>query len=537
MKKLFSLLLALVASMASTTVFAAKYTALQGKFTVNPEGDQVRFSPLLLGANKEAKEYFFGGAVYGLQCSSWDTHDTYFAWGTGDDPGYTGIKSSFKDWGDNPIEYAENEPYQWRTLSADEWQYILSGRDHAEYLCGMAKVTTQYGEEYKGLMLFPDDAYIDGALKLPEGLSFRDYKANNCFRYFQNEYTYEQWKKLEEVGAVFLQTVYFCMVNKLGGDGNMPYNQDVQMNVLYWTKTPSSDSQKAKALCITIEDPKADKVLVDVRKDFQLAVRLVKDVKKTEPVALYGVKESDGKTMTLYYDDQRASRGGETDWATKLYENTTKIILDESMKNARPTNLEFWFSDFDKLTEIEHLDYLNTSEVTVMNSMFLDCYALKSLDLSAFNTKKVESMASMFGGCTSLTELNLNSLDVQKVTDMWGMFKGCTALKTIYCDNDWSKQLPSDCDSEELFEECTSLVGGNKTAYNGEHTDASYARPDEGPESEKPGYFSKKTPTAIDETPSPSGEGRGEASKILRDGQLLILRGDKIYTITGQEVR
>ena len=27
------------------------------------------------------------------------------------------------------------------------------------------------------------------------------------------------------------------------------------------------------------------------------------------------------------------------------------------------------------------------------------------------------------------------------------------------------------------------------------------------------------------------------AQKLLRDGQLLILRGDKTYTVTGQEVR
>ena len=40
--------------------------------------------------------------------------------------------------------------------------------------------------------------------------------------------------------------------------------------------------------------------------------------------------------------------------------------------------------------------------------------------------------------------------------------------------------------------------------------------------------------TAIDNTPFSSGKGRGEASKILRDGQLLILHGDKIYNSQGQ---
>ena len=44
------------------------------------------------------------------------------------------------------------------------------------------------------------------------------------------------------------------------------------------------------------------------------------------------------------------------------------------------------------------------------------------------------------------------------------------------------------------------------------------------------------TPQAIDQTPFPSGEGWGEARKILRNGQIFIFRGDKTYTLTGAEV-
>ena len=43
--------------------------------------------------------------------------------------------------------------------------------------------------------------------------------------------------------------------------------------------------------------------------------------------------------------------------------------------------------------------------------------------------------------------------------------------------------------------------------------------------------------TGIDNTPFPSGEGRGEARKLLRDGQIFILRGEKVYTLTGAEVK
>jgi hypothetical protein len=44
-------------------------------------------------------------------------------------------------------------------------------------------------------------------------------------------------------------------------------------------------------------------------------------------------------------------------------------------------------------------------------------------------------------------------------------------------------------------------------------------------------------PQDLENTPFPSGEGWAEASKLLRNGQLLILRGNKTFTLTGIEVQ
>ena len=48
---------------------------------------------------------------------------------------------------------------------------------------------------------------------------------------------------------------------------------------------------------------------------------------------------------------------------------------------------------------------------------------------------------------------------------------------------------------------------------------------------------SEGVPTGIDNTPFLSGEDRGEASKLLRNGEVLILRDGKTYTIQGVEVK
>ena len=47
----------------------------------------------------------------------------------------------------------------------------------------------------------------------------------------------------------------------------------------------------------------------------------------------------------------------------------------------------------------------------------------------------------------------------------------------------------------------------------------------------------KPISTALESTPFPSGEGRGEAYKVLRNGHLLILRGNNTYTLTGQKIK
>jgi hypothetical protein len=82
-----------------------------------------------------------------------------------------------------------------------------------------------------------------------------------------------------------------------------------------------------------------------------------------------------------------------------------------------------------------------------------------------------------------------------------------------------------------MFVNCTALIGDKGTRYDSDYTDITYARPDL---NSKPGYFTRKSIQGIEEPPSNSPS-RGE--KILRDGQVLIVVGDKMYNVQGVEVR
>ena len=279
-----------------------------------------------------------------------------------------------------------------------------------------------------------------------------------------------------------------------------------------------------------------------MKKFLALLLLIVVSVAVMAEKELYAVLSD--STLTIYYDANRASKGGVTEWwnVSNMRIKANEVIFDASVAAARPTSTAKWFCDFYKVTTINGLSYLNTSEVTRMDSMFAVNNGLTSLDVSSFHTEKVTNMSGMFQGCTKLTELDLSNFNTSKVTDMsemfvvcekltsvnlssfntenvtdmsemfeWcmqlteldlsnfntskvtdmsEMFADCENLETIYCDDDWGASATL-TNSKGMFDGCVKLKGGaaeNPTEYNSEKTDAEYARPDK-PSEGQPGYF------------------------------------------------
>ena len=120
--------------------------------------------------------------------------------------------------------------------------------------------------------------------------------------------------------------------------------------------------------------------------------------------------------------------GNNPEWISKN-SYVKKVVFDASFANARPTSCFSWFRGCENLTTIEGIEYLNTENVENMSSMFRDCYALESLDLSSFYTAKVTSMSRMFYICKALTTIYASDKFVtNKVTNGNDMFYGCEKL-------------------------------------------------------------------------------------------------------------
>lgn len=183
-----------------------------------------------------------------------------------------------------------------------------------------------------------------------------------------------------------------------------------------------------------------------------------------------------------------------------------KVVFDQSFSNVHNiVSLFMWFANMSNLTEIQGIQYLNTSTVINMMSTFAFT-KLSSLNLSTFDTQNVETMQAMFAGSTQLysldlssfvtpnltntsymfsmnavdpilTTIDMSSMDLSHVVVSDGMFQGNDMLKTVYCNSDCSASTAL-TSSSNMFNGCTRIVGGNGTTYDASHIDASYARPD-----------------------------------------------------------
>ncbi len=201
--------------------------AIDGKFTINADGDQVYFSQGNLQYIGSASTPYWKfadnqwdilGYTTGQHGSSSQNVDRdLFGWGTS---GYNhgancyqpwSISSNYSDyyaygaytndlndgngqadWGYNPISNGGNQANQWRTLTQPEWAYVFNTR------------TTNSGIRYAKAKV--NDR--NGVILLPDDWSSDTYSLSNSntydARYSSNTISASQWNTLEQAGAVFL---------------------------------------------------------------------------------------------------------------------------------------------------------------------------------------------------------------------------------------------------------------------------------------------------------------------------------------------
>ena len=188
-----------------------------------------------------------------LDLFGWSTSTTNFGVSTSkDNDDYSG---SFVDWGTNKI--GNDAPNTWRTLTRDEWKYILNTRTNASSLKGVAQVNG-----VNGLIFLPDN------WTCPSGVTFKSGFHNNYgVKYYAayQTFTAAEWSKLEAAGAVFLPAAG----RRYGTD--VSYVQDYSV---YWSATDEYHSYMAYYLYFYSAVASMDYLSCSIGH----SVRLVKDL-------------------------------------------------------------------------------------------------------------------------------------------------------------------------------------------------------------------------------------------------------------------
>lgn len=212
----------------------------------------------------------------------------------------------------------------------------------------------------------------------------------------------------------------------------------------------------------------------------QMLVLLQPVMAQIQDPIMYARLNRETQTLTLYYDTKidywldRLIVDNQSLWLDGSERKKIKtVVFDESFKHARPKSCDQWFYLFEGLTKIEHLDYLNTSEVENMGSMFSNCTSLETLDLSSFNTEKVTNMSEMFVGSTNLRTINLPKGFIgSNVTDLNGMFRGCARLTELDLSGSNAEKVKDMC---KMFYGCGALSNLNLSGFKtGSVTDMRY---------------------------------------------------------------
>ena len=196
-------------------------TFSKGNLQYHPANNEWRFAEnqtdYIGDANSNCSSTYNGW----LDLFGWSTSATHFGVSTSED--HKDYSGSFVDWGTNKI--GNDAPNTWRTLSNNEWEYLLNTRPNASSLKGVAQVNG-----INGLIFLPDNWTCLSGVYFKSGFHSEwgvDYYAD------YQTFTAAEWSLLEAAGAIFLPAA---------GARDGSYVTDVQRGGYYWSATEGYSS-------------------------------------------------------------------------------------------------------------------------------------------------------------------------------------------------------------------------------------------------------------------------------------------------------
>jgi hypothetical protein len=189
----------------------------------------------------------------------WSANNEAAPWGISISTSINDYSGDFVDWGKN-----FGNGTTWRTLTNDEWEYLLSTRTNAENLKGIARIKLSDAEYVNGLVILPDSwKDIDG-IAFKNGFSSEEDNTVSGYVNYQS-FTLADWQKMEAAGALFLPAA--------GHSGNTSV-EFVQLLGYYWSASHNDDDGANHLLFGSSTEANMDRFARYNR----MSVRLVQDL-------------------------------------------------------------------------------------------------------------------------------------------------------------------------------------------------------------------------------------------------------------------
>ena len=250
----------------------------RGNLQYNPKNDSWRFADhqyTIIGRDNKNISSTYNGWIdlfgWGTSGANWGS-TAYQPWSSSTEPtdyftaradnDLTGEYAQ-GDWGvHNAITNGGNTAGKWRTLTAEEWRYLVNAYADGprKNRCCMAKIKFRAPMDgaydgYEGYMGYDNSGEIEGLILLPDNWEMpsfgqrlvTDPAANDYGPFIENcKYELEEWCTLEAAGAVFLPLTMYR-------DGTA-VKEGVRDDNGHWTE---SDGYYWSASCVSSDCAKA----------------------------------------------------------------------------------------------------------------------------------------------------------------------------------------------------------------------------------------------------------------------------------------
>ena len=320
---------------------------LEGKFSV-AEDRQVQFSRGNLQYQASTDTWRFAERQWDMIgkdnsniSSTYSGWIDLFGWGTGNNPTLASKHNynypRFVDWGSNTITNNGEDNNAWRTLTSEEWEYLIKKRENATNLRGQASVN-----DVNGYVLLPDN------WTSPYGLTF----TSNPRDWTTNQYSVSDWSKMEKAGAVFLPATGYR-------DGYEVV--DVNNDGGYWSSSPLANHESlAWYFCFN----SVQAYTGDILRFGGFSVRLVFSQEDASSSWIYGTwtcKTPYGTIKIILNDNGMMYNSVDEAWhsysieSTRIWEQLdgygSSYPLDRANKRIGTGEPGYWFS---KIQDIAH---------------------------------------------------------------------------------------------------------------------------------------------------------------------------------------